>query len=98
MSLLETLTSVGVTYAVFKTVDDDGYRTTTIAGLTTSLSSTEITPNNISINLTKSYVESLTDAELAALDERLSQKENLLLANAAENSAPQIGYQKSLHK
>ena len=64
------------------TVQDKDARSTTITALTTTIASSSSTPRHIQMNYASRYVESLSDEQLAEMEQRLAYKEEMMNVQA----------------
>ena len=72
---LGTTTLLSTTSTLDDTVQDSDARSTTIAGLTTTISTSAMNPQYTQIYMANHYLDSLSDTEIMQMEEKLKQKE-----------------------
>ena len=60
------------------TVHDQDARSTTLTGLSTTLASSSVTQGQVQMNYASRYIESLSDEQLAEMEQRLVYKEEIM--------------------
>jgi len=71
---IETLASAAIVAASGTTLKKEDYQSTSICALSSTLATSLIENQNIQVSYTQKYIDSLTDSELAAIVERITDK------------------------
>lgn len=88
---LGTTTLMSTTSTLDDTVQDSDAKTTTIAGLATSLTTSMARPESTYIYMSNHYIDSLTDEEIIQMEERLADKEqDFLIQLETQQEKPKV--------
>jgi len=88
---LGTTTLMSTTSTLDDTVQDSDAKSTTIAGLATSLTTSMSRPESTYIYMSNHYIDSLTDEEIIQMEERLADKEHdFLISLETQQEKPKV--------